>query len=249
MTLGAAWPLWAAGEVEVRRPLAGDGRVGVEMISGSIRVLGWDKHEVQITGRLRFPDEQLEIDGTEDHLSIEIAPTEGRTSAEDESIEIRMPRGARLEIETVSASIDASDLSGDVALSSISGDIRLKGDLRSVGIESVSGTITLEDGGDLHEGRFETVSGEIRARANFRPRGDFDFETVSGTILLTVPAGLAADFEVQTFSGRIDSDFGTEDLRRLDPPLPSRELTFSTGSGGARVSVHSFSGLVRIRKE
>jgi len=159
-----------------------------------------------------------------------------------------MPRGARLEVETVSAPIDASDLIGDVVLGSISGDIRLKGNLRTIEAETVSGTITLEDGGDLREGSFETVSGLIRARANFMPRGRFDFDTVSGTIELSVPPGLAANFEVETFSGRIDSDIGP-DPRRIDPPLPSQELIFSTGAGGARISIDSFSGMVKIREE
>lgn len=244
----AACPLWAAGEVNERRSLAPDGLVEVEMISGSIRVIGWDRAEVEITGRLKRPDEQLEIDSDGGHVSIEVSPPHGRYHDLDESLEIRMPRGARLEVETVSAPVDATDLSGDVVISSISGNIRLKGNLRSVEAETVSGLITLEDGGDLREGTFETVSGVIRARANFQPRGNFEFETVSGTIELTVPAGLAADFEVQTFSGRIDSDLGP-DPRRPDPPLPSRELIFSTGSGGARITVQSFSGMVKIRQE
>jgi hypothetical protein len=246
--LTAACPLWAAEEVNQRRPLAPDGLVEVEMISGSIRVIGWDRAEVEITGRLKRPHEQLEIDSDDDEVTIEVSPPHGRHHDLDESLEIRIPRGARLEVETVSAPVDATDLSGDVALSSISGNIRLKGNLRSVEVETVSGMITLEDGGDLQEGDFETVSGVIKARANFQPRGDFDFETVSGTIELTVPPGLAADFEVSTFSGRIDSDLGP-DPRRIDPPLPSQELIFSTGSGGARISAQSFSGVVKIRTE
>jgi hypothetical protein len=248
MILTAACPLWADGEVNERRPLAPDGLVEVEMISGSIRVIGWDKAEVEITGRLKRPHEQLEIDSDEDAVSIEVSPPHGRHHNLDESLQIRMPRGARLEVETVSAPVDVTDLTGDVVISSISGSIRLQGSLRSVEVETVSGIITLEGGGDLREGTFETVSGLIRARANFQPRGRFEFETVSGSIELTVPPGLAADFEIQTFSGRIDSDLGP-DPRRIDPPLPSRELVFSTGSGGARISVQSFSGMVKIREK
>jgi hypothetical protein len=248
MMLAAACPLWASGEVNERRSMSPGGLVEVEMISGTIRVIGWDQNAVEITGRLTRPAEQLDIDSDGDVVSIEVNPLHGRYHDLDESLEIRMPRGARLEVETVSAPVDVTDLTGDVALSSISGNIRLKGDLRSVEVETVSGTITLEDGGDLRRGSFETVSGVIRARANFQPRGRFDFETISGTVELTVPSGMAADFEVQTFSGRIDSDFGP-DPRRIDPPLPSQELIFSTGAGGARITIESFSGMVKIRQE
>lgn len=247
LMLVAVGPLWASGEVNERRSMSPDGMVEVEMISGTIRVIGWSQDAVEITGRLRRPLDQLEIDGDGDIISIEVSPPYGSSRGDEERLDIRMPRGARLEVETVSAPIDVTDLSGDVALSSISGNIRLKGNLRSVEAETVSGTIVLEEGGDLREGSFETVSGTIRARANFQPRGRFDFETVSGTIELTVPSGTAANFEVQTFSGDIDSDFGSP--RRIDPPLPSQELIFTTGAGGARISIESFSGRVKIRQE
>jgi len=246
--LVAAGPLWASGEVNERRSVSPDGLVEIEMISGSIRVIGWDKNEVEITGNLWRPEEQLEISADGGVVSIEVSPPYGRHHDLDERLEVRMPRGARLEVETVSAPIDVTDLNGDVALSSISGNIVLNGNLRSIVAETVSGLITLENGGDLRQGNFETVSGMIRARANFQPRGRFEFESVSGTVELIVPAGMAADFEVQTFSGRIDSDFGP-DPRRIDPPLPSQELIFSTGAGGARILVESFSGMVRIRRE
>lgn len=248
MMLAAAFPLWASEEVNERRSMSPDGLVEVEMISGTIRVIGWDQDAVEIKGRLTRPREQLDVDSDEDEVSIEVMPLHGRYHDLDERLEIRMPRTARLEVETVSAPIDVTDLIGDVALSSISGNIRLKGNLRRIEAETVSGLITLEDGGDLRQGSFETVSGNIRARANFQPRGRFDFETVSGTVELTVPAGLAANFEVETFSGSIDSDFGP-DPRRIDPPLPSLELIFSTGAGGARISIESFSGRVKIRQD
>jgi hypothetical protein len=247
MMLAAAPPLWASEEINERRSMSPDGRVGVEMISGTIRVIGWDDDAVEIKGRLTRPSEQLDIDSDRDEVSIEIEPLQGRYHDLDESLEIRMPRTARLEVATVSAPIDVTDLMGDVALASISGDIRLKGNLRRVEVETVSGTIRLEDGGDLRRGSFETVSGNIRARANFQPRGDFDFETVSGTIELTVPATVSASFEVETFSGSIDSDFGRP--VRIDPPLPSQELVYSTGAGGARIRIDSFSGRVKIRQE
>ena len=247
-TLVAAGQLWASEEVNERRSMAPDGLVEIEMISGTIRVIGWSEDAVEIAGRLRRPQDQLEIDSDGGHVSIEVSPPYGSHHGLEESLEIRMPRGARLEVETVSAPIDVTDLNGDVALSSISGNIVLKGNLRSVEAATVSGLITLEDGGDLRQGSFETVSGMIRARANFQPRGRFEFESVSGTVELIVPAGMAADFEVETFSGRIDSDFGP-DPRHIDPPLPSQELIFSTGAGGARIMIESFSGTVRIRRE
>ncbi len=248
--LAAAAPLWADEPVDERRPLYSTGAVEIEMISGTIKVVGWDRSEVEITGRLHDVSEQLEVDSDGEDVSIEILPPRGRHhNLPAEVIKVRMPRGARLEIETISASIDVTELEGDLSLSSISGEIHLAGDLRRVEVETVSGTIILEDGGDLNEGSFESVSGTIRARADFQPRGRFEFETISGNIELRIPAGTAADFELETFSGVIKNKVTSDEPRRTDPPLPSQELSFSIGSGGARISATSFSGAVRILKD
>ena len=245
----AAPGLRASEPVDERRTLSERGVLQLEMISGSVEIIGWDKAEVAITGQLHDVSEQLEIDSDGDEISIEVSPPSGRFhNLPPEKLEIHVPRTVTIEIETVSAPINATGLEGDVSLSSISGSIRLKGDLRRVEAATVSGTITLEDGGNLQSGEFETVSGTIKARANFQPRGSFEFETVSGMIELFVPAGVAADFEVETFSGSIKNELGPEP-RRTGSILPAQELNFSIGSGGARISIQSFSGRVRIRKE
>ena len=103
----------------------------------------------------------------------------------------------------------------------------------------------------LHDGQLWWCNSiePIHSRmANFQARGSFDFETVSGTIELRVPAGLAADFDAETFSGKITNELGPAP-KRSGQILPSQELSFSTGSGGARISLQSFSGAIRIRKE
>ena len=96
VTLAAACPLWASEEVNERRSMSPDGLVEIEMISGTIRVIGWDEDAVEITGRLWRPLDQLEIDSDGDQVSIEVNPPYGRHHNLDESLEIRMPRGASL---------------------------------------------------------------------------------------------------------------------------------------------------------
>ena len=115
-TLVVAAPLWADETINERRPLSSTGAVEIEMISGTVKVIGWDQSEVEITGRLNDVSEQLEIDVDHDAVSIEIMPSRGRHhNLPAEMIEVRMPRGARLELETISASIDVTELTGDVS--------------------------------------------------------------------------------------------------------------------------------------
>ena len=54
-------------------------------------------------------------------------------------LEIRVPRGSRVEAEGVSADVSADDVRGGLVLSSVSGDIEISGEPEQVRGESVSG--------------------------------------------------------------------------------------------------------------
>jgi hypothetical protein len=244
-----AGPVRAEGEIHETRPLAPDGSVQIENIAGSVRVIGWDRSEAEITGRLGRGTQELAIDADGDHLKIEVVLRSGRNvNAEGTDLELRVPRGIDLSVETISASIEVEGLAGEISLESVSGAASVDGDPREIQVESVSGAVKVSAGGSLQEASIETVSGAARLAAGFRPDGDYEIESVSGTIEVQVPAGLCAEFEVETFSGEIDSEVGPAP-RRSDRHLPGESLRFSTcPGGGASFQMSSFSGRVVIRQ-
>ena len=245
-TIGA---LSAGQEVNERKSASPDGVVQIDILAGAIRVIGWDTAEVEITGTIDEQAEEIEISGSGDRTSIDIFPKGSHhKNFEGADLEIRIPRESRLEVDSISASLEISDLTGRVSLSTVSGNITIHGQPNQAQVETVSGTITLEDGSNLEEGEFESVSGNIHVTSDFSSKGNFQFETVSGTIEIRVPAGIVADFEASTFSGSIKNELGPE-AERKSTPLPSQELSFSTGSGGARISAESFSGTVKILRQ
>ena len=71
----------------------------------------------------------------------------------------------------------------------------------------------------------------------------------SGDVVVagTNVAGLAAEFSVSTFSGDITNELGPA-AEKSSRWTPEKELSFTTGSGGARVTVETLSGAVHIRK-
>jgi hypothetical protein len=74
---------------------------------------------------------------------------------------------------------------------------------------------------------------------------------VSGEVVLALPANVAADFTITTFSGDMNTDFQPalhRPGRHPDFHSPEKELTFSTGAGGAKVAVETLSGSIRLRK-
>ena len=235
----------AEGRVEETRKFSFDGSVSIENIAGSVRVIGWDREQIEITADLGRGTRELDIDGDGDHIDIEVVLPSGRHhKLEGSELTIRVPRGVELDVETISASVTVEDLEGSVSVESVNGRVSISGRMREVSVETVSGRIEVECDG-LEDGEFESVSGNITVKGNLDPRGDFTLETLSGSVELWVPRGFSADYEIETFSGTIDTDFG---------PRPDRdswlgtELEFSVGAGDADVTLSSFSGRIRLRE-
>jgi DUF4097 and DUF4098 domain-containing protein YvlB len=166
----------------------------------------------------------------------------------DTLLNVHVPSAAKLSVETVSAEIDVSDFEGETELRSVSGTVHLTGSPKTADLSSVSGTIAVDSKARLEEGAFKTVSGGIEVSAELSPQGRFKFETVSGNVVVNVPRGTSADFEAASFSGSIDNTFG-ETPKKTNPYLPSSELKFQVGGGGARVTLQTLSGRIRIAQQ
>ncbi len=247
--LFAAGTLWAGVPINERRDLNRDALVEVELVAGTVTVTGWDRSELDLTGTIGDPTHKLNITGGKDRINIEIELPKGtHHDIEGSDLVLRIPTDCRISVNAVSGPISISDLTGRVELNSVSGDLEVKGSPREVELNTVSGRIALDDGASLENATFNTVSGSIDANMDFRSGGSFEFNTVSGPITLALPGRVSAEFEVTTFSGSITSDFGDEPVRHSSF-LPSEELEFTLGSGGARVKVNSFSGPIKIVRE
>ena len=239
--------LQAQEPVKAERPLSATGTVEIQLLSGSIHLIGSNEAKVEVSGGVRGGADQLQIEGDEDRVIINVEPGGEFTDTFPEAhLEIRLPSKSRVLLEIVSGSIKAEGLAGRVSLESVNGSIYIQGIPREAEISTVSGSITLEGDGFMEEGTVETVSGNIDVRMGIHPRARLDFETVSGSIDLRIPKDSAAKFEAETFSGKIENELGPEP-ESTDSFLPSQELSFTLGDGGAHVSLSSFSGSIRIR--
>lgn len=276
----AAAPALAQRTVDESRPLSPTGRVEVSNVEGSVKVIGWGNAEVEITGTLGPDVEKLEITGDESVLRIEVKAPKHPEWLETDLV-LRVPVGAGIQVETVSATIEVEGLTGSVNLESVSGWVKTAGRPAELSIEtvsgdltvaesaprtdlaSVSGSITVElatgrleaesvsgairvENGSLEGASFETVSGNISYAGDIVGRGSYEIESMSGGVTLLVPPSVSAEFDISTFSGSIDNDIGPK-ARETSKYTPEKELSFSTGSGGARVSIESFSGSIKIK--
>jgi DUF4097 and DUF4098 domain-containing protein YvlB len=249
LILLAATGAWADRSFERTLKADPDVMVTIEMIAGSIDVIGWDRDEVEITGTLGDDIEGLDIDasGGEIDIEVELVDHDNLRDAEAE-LTIRMPRGGGFEAEAISAGIDVESIEGPVSIEVVGGSIEIDAPLRELSIESVSGKVRFSGRVPVDDVEIESVSGTVRMDADLTSSADVSLETVSGTVELTVPAGVSASFDLSTFRGDIDNDFGPRPQRDSEF-LPGKSLEFATGSGGATVTMSSFSGRIELRQK
>ncbi len=246
--LVAAPALAGAKPIDESLPASPDADVSIELIAGKITIVGWDRNEVHVTGTINDRWEEFEMKGDKNDISIEISPVEGehRDVKLEADLQISVPRGAELSVESVSAPLDVQGLAGSLSVESVSGSIGIGGGLRELEIEAISGEVEIETTADLRAVSVEIVTGSVVMSGDLHSSGDYSFESVSGKITLEVPAGFAADYEIETFSGKIENDFGPRPEKA--DLLPAENLSFTVGSGGADVSVETLSGVIRLKE-
>jgi DUF4097 and DUF4098 domain-containing protein YvlB len=230
----AVWMLLQAGTaiastpIDETRNVDADARIDVSNIKGQVTISGWDKSSVSITGSLGDGAKAVKIDGGGSHLSIKVEPPDkqgwfnwgSESRMGDTTLDIKVPRGAEMHVEVVSADVALTGVAGRALnVNSVSGKLRLETTAKEVGVESVSGNVDID--GKSERGHLETVSGNIRAR------------------------GLGGQVKLETVSGDIDSEGG--DYREINAGTVSGDINLrGTPSKDARVEVETMSGDVHL---
>lgn len=171
-------------------------------------------------------------------------------------ITVDVPHGASVSIETASADIEATDLSGTKQFRTASGEISLQRLAGPVDIQSVSGDVDL-DGQAPIELALRSVSGDARIRVPRLRR--LDATTTSGDLWLDGELAGDGPFALRTISGdvtivartgfRVEAESITGDL---SSELPAkRESTAGrkiliVGRPGPTLSFRSVSGDLEI---
>jgi hypothetical protein len=218
------------------------GAVDLSLISGRMRVTGWDRPEVKISasidgdGYLQFSANSSRVS-----LSVEDSDHDGRrgrrhNNVGDARYEVSVPRGSRLILEAVSGDVTATGSQGEIEATSVSGDVDVSDGLRTVSAESVSGNAHVARvNGDL---RAETVSGSLRVE---NVSGNVEASSVSGDVRLI---GIQSkDVRAETVSGDITYAGTIEPAGRYSLESHSGTLRMDIPRGaGAQFSVETFSG-------
>jgi DUF4097 and DUF4098 domain-containing protein YvlB len=278
----AAGTAGAQEPVDTRRAAAADGVVHIENPAGSVKVVGWDRLEVSVSGTAGRGAEGVSIRGGGRRTNVEVE-TVGHPHSVHSNIEVRVPAGSRVEVESFASDVSVSGVTGAVSVECVNGNIEISGATQEVdasavnggvqvtgtatrvSADSVNGPVTVRGGsgdvqastvngrlvvsgrGPYERAELETVSGSVLFEGALAPQASVSIESVSGGVEVVLPASVAADFNVSTFSGDVTNELGPP-AERTNRYTSEKSLEFSTGSGGASVSISTLSGGIQLRK-
>lgn len=179
--------------------------------------------------------------------TISVAGVTGSVSAETVNGSITQAGAAKgVELQSVNGSIEVTKAGGRIHAEAVNGPVTVRDASGDLEASTVNGKL-LVTGGSFERAKLESVSGGVRFEAGLSARATLGVESVSGTVDLFLPAALGAEFSVSTFSGDIVNELGPA-AEKPNKWAPGKELSFTSGSGGVRITVETLSGAVNIRK-
>jgi hypothetical protein len=260
----------AAGSVVREHDIGPGGSVVVAVEADDVRVRGVDGTTVRLVAPT-IDHQTLEVLAEPGRYAIRLGqPIRGRVfgfrfgsrgvfglEVGGGTVELEVPRDARLEISARSGDVSVRDVTGSVAVRTVSGDVSIRGgggdlrmeaasgNLRAVAATPIAATVrTISGDVEIDAPRTErtsitTVSGDVEIASTFAPGGDHVVTTTSGDVELAIHGGVTID--VRTVSG--DVDCAHPELRggtgRRDPLV--------IGDGAARLAVRTLSGDIEVR--
>ena len=195
-------------------------------VAGSVRIVGWDRAEVRVTGTLGQGSEGLVFDSDEDDVYIEVE-TPGRSRrGEDEldrvygsDLEIHVPNQAHVEVDSLSASVEAVSVGGELTITTVRGTVTVDGEPRELTVDTGSGDIIVDLGSATREIDLISGSGSIELRAegsevsvltvggNIEVVGlglrDTSLNSTAGSIHFTGDLVGTNDYDFESFNGNI----------------------------------------------
>jgi DUF4097 and DUF4098 domain-containing protein YvlB len=218
-----ALPLLAmAGRDEEKRvPADPEGQVRITNTSGSVRVIGWDRAEVDVKAELGGGVERLDVVDENGDVRIEVVLPSFSIRDGSADLVVHVPVGSQLEVTAVSAEIKVTEVSGPTRLKTVSGDVVASLSSTEIEMQSVSGDVTLNGGRASGNAQLKSVSGDVSIKAF---AGSLDAASVSGDVVVNM-----------------------EHLRDLHLRSTSGDVVVSGAlDAGARIEAESVSGDVKL---
>jgi DUF4097 and DUF4098 domain-containing protein YvlB len=239
--------------VDARHPASASSTVEIH-VAGSLRVIGWNRNEVHVTGTMARPNDRIVIEGSGRSVTVRTRADRGR--ALPANLEIRVPGGASVEVTGGQGPVHVAGVAGSVEIVNQGGPVTVAGASRRVEITSAGGPVTVE--GQTGSLEITSMGGAVRVSASVRERTEIN--SLGGPVDVT---GAVNDIEVNSMGGgvRITSTSGRVEvtsvannievrgsrLRGSIQSVSGNVLVISTAPLAGALSMDSHSGSVELR--
>jgi len=217
--------------------------VEVNNVQGKVTVTAWDRNEVKLTGIIENDKHTLEFAGDAGRVTIAVRPESKRYSFgrdDDAILELRVPAGSILRVQTVSADIVAAGVRGEQRLEAVSGDVTTELFDQPLDVRSVSGDVDIRGSGGTGNVYAESTSGNVKARGL---GGTLEAKSTSGDV--DVELGVTQEVRLETVSGDLGARLTLAEGGRVDAQSVSGDVSLSFGKPvNGEFEIESFSGKV-----
>ncbi|WKZ35230.1 MAG: DUF4097 family beta strand repeat-containing protein [Anaerolineales bacterium] len=231
--------------------------IHVQVDHGEVVIVGTQEQQVQVGGQVLHPDElEYQVSATEDQISIKVNAQRFRLSNAHLRVEVRVPQGTQVKVETNSASVFVSNYRGDLEVASTAGNLTVehtigritlrsnRGNitvLESIGTISVVGNYGLLNLKNVHgETGVSTIMGNIVFGGLIQQGDTIRLETDHGSVSVNLNQNSALGIQVRSTSGDVICMVAglTTTTRTCDGDFQS--------AGGA-LSIRTVSGAVTVK--
>ena len=264
------FPLCVYGQLKhsdtIQRTFPAPKTVGVDNITGSIHVVGYNGQQVELTAiRTTEADTQELLDRAAREITLKTEEKDGELqiypdgpfreshSPFDRSyhghpdyhfsfeITVKVPTSMNLDLRNINK--------GGIQVENVQGHFE---------VHEVNGPVEMSGMGG--QGNVNSVNGALRVGFSQNPSGPCKFRTVNGAVEVDLKPGLSADLEYKTLHGGIYTDFdltgaptpvsGTTERQNGKFVYRSHGSSRSrVGSGGPLLSFETINGEIRILKK
>jgi DUF4097 and DUF4098 domain-containing protein YvlB len=234
---------WSRNAIRIEADNDDDSRIEVDQNGGTVSIRAHHRYgPSEVSWKLTVPaDMALDLSSQSGDITVEGTKGEVNLSTVEGKVTVRGGSGF-VTMQSVEGDLELSDASGRIGLTTVDGSITVRGARGDLKASAVDGEILLEDIESTNVDA-NTVDGEIRFSGAIRDGGRYRLTSHDGDVTVTAPV-INASVTVSTFSGDFDSDFPVT----LSGNAARKRMSFTLGTGGARLELESFDGTVALRK-
>jgi len=183
--------------------------------AGTVRVIGWDRDSLVITGSVAA-SERFYFGGGRAGVKFGVEARSAGAESQPSRLVIHVPKSSQVSMKAVSANIQAVDASGwfytvggsinvagrvgEVEAEAMDGSVSVTATARWVRARTASGTLRLT--GDIEDATASSITGSVFISSSGLARGQFG--SVTGDIVFTAPLEEGGVFSFDNHSGSVE---------------------------------------------